>query len=1660
MRRQFLLWISLCLTVSLVWAERIDLATARKVAQTVAESTGEAALRSSEDLSLVYAAAPGKSASVLRSGTVNEDVDYFVFNFPSNGGFAIVAGDDRVHPILGYSDEGNFDPNNLPDNLRSMLAYYQDQISWAVSNVMESSPEISAEWNRYLSGVTLRAAGDILPTALWNQSEPFNRQTPSIEGEQTLTGCVATAMGIIMKYHNYPEKAVNPPAENTYGIDGRAVTSQILYDNYDWKNMLDSYKDTYNDVQADAVAKLLWHCGANVSMNYGLNESGAPTKMVAKALSDVFGYSPSIRYLTKEAYRWAEWKDMLREELDAGYPFIYNGRNIQKGSGHAFVCDGYTAEGLFHINWGWGGLANGYFILSVLDDNGDGYGYSDEQGAVLNIRPQRNGDKYIYKPYLNYATYIVEPGKVQVDFGFTYSAFEDQTVYIGLGIVDSEGLVIQAPIDPLSDKLKAYPEGWRIYSDWGHYTYVSYSSLPEGQRLTLLCSIDGNTWEVMNSLETVPLGVDNKGVIEATLDNPDDPEQPLNAQILWNQFDECYLAHSGLDNNKSNSDNCRSICYRFSNVKENIIVRYVINNYSEWENQLAVYYGDDYSITEANKGTNVSINNGYFDIPIKKEDLDNGIYYYNYLKILSNRRGELTYDIQVYSESDQSPVFESKGNKLQFVTKTRAKINPKNIQGNVNEEIPFTLTFTESDASFENQELALNITIDGAKEDQIQLVGPDGKIVELVSNETNDTYLSTEQLYSVGTFSLSKSYSFKIKSNTEFTTTYPTISIRPYIQGKRIAAYLIDANLRVEPSTVNLHSINADLYNLAFQDGTPTKVEDGQSFSGYLVCTKEGYTYPKSIEVEMEGEPLVLEETYRYNPKTGLVVIMKVTGDVLIKAQAEQIPVVENHIVTAAQLEGMTSDIPVKGKEVKDGENLNIELKAKEGYLLPTEITVKSNGSDYKDYTYTTSEDRKTGTLLIRNITSDIQIYASAIVAPKTFTVKQELINVTSDKPEEVKVLEGESINFTLKPVQNYRLPEGIIIMNGENPLVSGTDKDYTYDKETGKVVIFRVTSDLTLKAIGVDNRYFEVVLKLDGVKSEPNSIDKQFLVNEKAVFNVKFTAAEGYTYDGNLEVNMGGDLLLSGEDYTYDSSTGEFKLLKGITTTLTLMAKGVKNMYDVELDATGLVSNLEEGKQIAHGDPLSFKITPEEGYKLPESIAVTMGGKPVSDYTYSMADGSVYIAKVTGDVVITAKGILKSYLVMLHLTGLSSDLLEDEIEHGSALSITLSPMTGYELPESVIVMMNGEQIKDYTYKNGTIQIGKVVGPVEITAKGIRVYEVTSPSDVNITLSGVSKVKEGETFSGKLEAKNGYKLPYTVSVKMGGQDLSEGQFSYNNETGEIVIKSVDGPIVIIAKGIEVDKFEVILNLINITSNPASFEPQSKDSKVELTLAPASGYLLPATVSVTMGDKSLVSGTDYTYDKETGKFVLENLSGTLIVTAYGEKEPTPGPDPDPDPDPDPTPVTYTVTLPVVEGAIISAEGSTSVKEGESFYFTIELKEGYVAKDLTVKVNGTEILPESDGRYKISNIRTNVVVTVSGIEKGNPTSLESLGITTLKVWGNDGILHIQTPSPVTAYIVTFDGRLYKTLILPAGDNETNIPQGSYLINIGKQSFKIRL
>ena len=1656
MRKQFLLMMILCLTASMVWAERIDVATARKVAGSVAQREGvTSGLRSASDLSLVYAAAPGQSGSALRSGVMEGSADYFVFNFPGEKGFAIVAGDDRVRPVLGYSDEGSFDPDNLPENLRGMLAYYQDQITWANDKGIEATPDIAAEWSRLMSGTALRAAGEpvLLRTANWGQGEPYNRQTPILsDGNHAVTGCVATAMGIVMRYHEYPEVVTgNNRVTSYWGLP-------VNYATYEWKTKmpLDYVRGEYSDEEANAVSALMWNIGANVEMEYNLNASGAITALAIPKLNTVFGYSDETQFIWKEHYRWTEWKQIVRNELDNDRPVIYSGQNSV--GGHAFICDGYKDNEAFHINWGWGGVSNGYFLLTALDDTG-GDDFYVLSGMGIGIRPPEAGDT---KPHLlKYRSLGCDQVKVGENFFISVQCHnigaESITAKIDMAVIAVDG-TIKKRIGT-DNPLKEVSVNVNYLSNVSVLVNLS-EALGDGEVILPVYSEDGSNWKVMKGVVDAPLYITMEGV-QTGADDPGDPTtRPMNVGINSNEFDRYYLKVSGLDNNDYNSWNTKKIYYTMINVTEDIILRYTLKDYAAWTNRLAIYTGDDY-ITGPNEGTKVEVGatDASFEIAVQPGQIEDGEYVH-YLKILSDKVGELVYDVRAYVASDRTtPIFEGLGNKIIFVNQAQGSLDKNPIRGAVNQEIPFAVKWSKVDDLLLGKDLSVSIFINGASEGQIQLFDANGDEIEMIAYSNAPTNLYSQKDISLGKLGADTFYAFKLKSSVMFDeNNAPTISMTPVVAGKSVSTTFTYTPILIDPTTVKTYTVTLNSSDLKFADYAQTVIAEGKPFSHPLICEKVGYRLPASIKVTMGGTGLVAGTGYTYNRTDGWINIPAVTGDVVITANAELIPTA-THTISIGQLDHLTASGLTGNVSVKEGMEFKTTFTPEIGYLLPTSIRIeKENGEVLDDsyYKYVCVKDRKSAELVILSVTESLKIYAIADPEPKSFSITGKLTHLTADKDivKGVSIKENEPFEFTLKPATDYRLPEAIMILDGETPLVA--DGDYTYDKTSGKVVIFKVTSDLVIKATAIDNHQIQVVFNLEGVIATPNEVGP-FTINTTPVFEVTFAAAEGYEYNGEIEVRMGDKLLSTPADYEYVPENDlSFTLKTPLSATLTITAKGTQKSYSVTTAYTNISTPAEElPKNVLHGNALSFKITPDEGYDLPETIEVKVGDKTLAaatDYTYNKATGEVSIVKVTGEVVITAVAVLKTYEVKLNLTYLTSDFVSGtKVAHGEPLAITLTPHAGYELPQAVIVLMNGKPA-EHTYQNGKISIAKVLGLTEITAKANKLHPVME-NEEHVTIEGAENIAQGETFIATVKPNSGYHLPYAISVIMNGRQLHADEYTYDRSTGKIEVKNVTGPLSISVKGVQEGYFEVVLNLANLTSSPASFEPQTKDTKIELTLKPSSGYELPGSVTVKMGNAALAAGTDYAYDRSTGKFTLERITGTLVITANGSRIP------EPEPEPEPTPTTYAVTLPVVEGATISASGSTTVTEGSSFSFTVEVKAGYNADNMVVKANGTTLTADSNGRYTIANIRSNVVVTVTGIVKGDdPTTNEEIEAGELRVWASGSRLFIRTPEAERAYVVTFDGRVYKTLSLSAGEYSEQMPQGSYIIQIGKQSYKL--
>ena len=222
----------------------------------------------------------------------------------------------------------------------------------------------------------------------WDQGAPYNNECPEIRGQHCFTGCVATSMAQVLNYFKYPEFGSGTASVS---VGTERYTIDFSERAFDWDNMLDNYvSGTYNDSQASAVAYLMKACGFSVDMAYGLEASGASSQNIANAFVKYFNYDPSVTFEARLSYSGSEWDEKIYNSLKAGSPVIYNGNDLSVG--HSFICDGYDGNGYYHINWGWGGMSDGYFLLNALNPEalgtggGEGGGFNFLQGAVLNLK--------------------------------------------------------------------------------------------------------------------------------------------------------------------------------------------------------------------------------------------------------------------------------------------------------------------------------------------------------------------------------------------------------------------------------------------------------------------------------------------------------------------------------------------------------------------------------------------------------------------------------------------------------------------------------------------------------------------------------------------------------------------------------------------------------------------------------------------------------------------------------------------------------------------------------------------------------------------------------------------------------------------------------------------------------------------------------------------------------------------------------------------------------------------------------------------------------------------------------------------------------------------------------------------------------------------------
>ena len=408
--KRFTMILALLLSVTMpIMAERVTLEAARKVATTFLNNNG------------------AKTAQLIDLSKAAGFPNLYIFT--AEQGFVVMAADDCVQPILGYSLTDKFVVNNMPENMREWLQGYSDEIQFAIEQKMAPSIEVEQQWTDLREGkpnvAKATSVVDALIETTWDQSPRYNNMCPydSNVGDRTVTGCVATAMAQILKYwgtDSIPGIGSHSYIHETYGLQSADFGNTV----YNWGNMPLSLSGSSTPKQINEVARLMYHCGVSVDMDYGLsstyggNGSAAYSQDIPSALINYFNYSTTTEHVDRYSDN-DEWKTLLKNELDAGRPVAYHGSG---SGGHAFICDGYNSNDYFHFNWGWSGSHNDFYTLNELKPGS--HNYSNNQGAVIGIQPATIGQAAA--PVLGVVT-IQEPGVRNAQL--TWNEVENATAY-------------------------------------------------------------------------------------------------------------------------------------------------------------------------------------------------------------------------------------------------------------------------------------------------------------------------------------------------------------------------------------------------------------------------------------------------------------------------------------------------------------------------------------------------------------------------------------------------------------------------------------------------------------------------------------------------------------------------------------------------------------------------------------------------------------------------------------------------------------------------------------------------------------------------------------------------------------------------------------------------------------------------------------------------------------------------------------------------------------------------------------------------------------------------------------------------------------------------------------------------------------------------------
>ena len=425
MRKLLLLAVSLLLTVTTIYAERVSQEDAALVANNFMRyGATQSGVRK----------ATGAKMVLKKAASATTQNQYYVYENANGEGWVMVAADDAVTPILAYSKTGTFKTENQPANVKTWLGKYDTFIKKVEEDGLVANEETSAMWNRLRKSPPSTPGGnvvvDMLVQTQWDQDDPYWKLTPGSGSDKAYTGCVATAMAQVMKYWEWPKKGTGShtyqPVMDIFDNGGNYLRTDTIYPGlltvkfgettYDWANMKNSYSESYTDAEAQAVATLMYHCGVSAEMQYGgdaYDGSGTYTinygdwddpTCAQNSFPKYFGYKrDGLTSYYRDGYTYqgtkyydswtdAAWTAMIKGELDKHHPIMYDGSGAK--GGHSFICDGYDDQNYFHFNWGWSGSNDGWYKLDNLvpgsgGAGGGSYNFTNTQGVIIGIVPDK-----------------------------------------------------------------------------------------------------------------------------------------------------------------------------------------------------------------------------------------------------------------------------------------------------------------------------------------------------------------------------------------------------------------------------------------------------------------------------------------------------------------------------------------------------------------------------------------------------------------------------------------------------------------------------------------------------------------------------------------------------------------------------------------------------------------------------------------------------------------------------------------------------------------------------------------------------------------------------------------------------------------------------------------------------------------------------------------------------------------------------------------------------------------------------------------------------------------------------------------------------------------------------------------------------------------------